>query len=91
MPRAKTTTPASAPARSKIASDAATPRTAKSSALLALLARDQGASIGDIVAATGWIPHTARAALTGLRKKGHAIARVREADVTAYRLLEQVQ
>ena len=33
-----------------------------------------GATIDEIVAATGWLPHTARAALTGLRKRGYAIA-----------------
>ena len=32
------------------------------------------ATIDEIVAATGWLPHTARAALTGLRKRGYAIA-----------------
>ena len=26
-----------------------------------------------LTAATGWLPHTARAALTGLKKKGHAV------------------
>jgi len=36
------------------------------------------------VAATGWLPHTTRAALTGLRKKGHAIARDRVEGVTRY-------
>jgi hypothetical protein len=91
MLRVKKTTSTSVPARPKTASGTATARTSKSSDVLALLARDQGASIADIVAATGWLPHTARGALTGLRKKGHAIARVREADVTTYRLLEQVQ
>ena len=32
-----------------------------------------GATIDQIVAATGWLRHTARAALTGLRKRGYAI------------------
>jgi len=27
-----------------------------------------------LIAATGWLAHTARAALTGLRKRGYAIA-----------------
>jgi hypothetical protein len=30
-----------------------------------------------LVAATGWLPHTTRAALTGLRKRGYAIERER--------------
>jgi hypothetical protein len=31
-----------------------------------------------LVDATGWLPHTTRAALTGLRKRGFAIERTRE-------------
>src|SRR5829696_6981469 len=34
-----------------------------------------GATLNDMVEATGWLPHTTRAALTGLRHKGYAIAR----------------
>ena len=38
--------------------------------------------------ATGWLPHTARAALTGLRKRGYDVRLVRGASETAsvYRL-----
>ena len=42
--------------------------------MLGLLKRPEGASIDQLVAATGWLPHTARAALTGLKKKGHKVA-----------------
>src|SRR5208283_4605316 len=35
-----------------------------------LLQRDRGATITELNAATGWLPHTTRAALTGLRKRG---------------------
>jgi hypothetical protein len=53
--------------------------------VLALLARDQGASLGEIAAATGWLRHSARAALTGLRQSGHAISRTRTAaNTTVY-------
>jgi hypothetical protein len=48
--------------------------------VLALLGRKQGVSLDELVTATGWLPHTTRAALTGLRKRGHAIARERGAD-----------
>ena len=47
----------------------------KLAAVVGLLQRDTGATIGDLTAATGWLPHTARAALTGLRKRGYAITR----------------
>ncbi len=45
----------------------------KSALLVDLLSRTEGATIGQIVEATGWLPHTARAALTGLKKKGHTL------------------
>ena len=46
----------------------------KSTLVLQMLQRPEGAKIAQLVAATGWLPHTARAALTGLKKKGHEIA-----------------
>lgn len=42
--------------------------------VIALLKRSDGASLAELVAATGWLAHTTRAALTGLRKRGYAIA-----------------
>jgi hypothetical protein len=33
---------------------------------------------------TGWLPHTTRAALTGLCKKGHTITKGSRDGVTAY-------
>ena len=54
--------------------------------VLALLRRSDGASLDELVVATGWLPHTTRAALTGLRKKGHAIARVGETGASRYHL-----
>lgn len=52
---------------------AATKRESKTDLVLGLLQRPEGATIDQLVAATGWLPHTARAALTGLKKKGHTI------------------
>jgi hypothetical protein len=49
-----------------------------------LLRRKSGATLADLVAATGWLPHTTRAALTGLRKKGHDIERGTRDGVTTY-------
>lgn len=56
----------------------------KQSLVLGLIRRAQGAPLTDIVAATGWLPHTARAALTGLKKKGHAIESRRVDKLTTY-------
>jgi hypothetical protein len=39
-----------------------------------LLQQDRGASIDELIAVTGWLPHTTRAALTGLRKRGFVTA-----------------
>lgn len=58
----------------------------KSSAVLTLLQRDKGATLSELVEATGWQPHTTRAVLTGLRKKGHTIERRKRDDVTCYHL-----
>ena len=69
-----------------LAPDQQPPRTSKTSALLALLQRDTGATMAELIEATGWLPHTTRAALTGLRKKGHAIQRGKRGDVTCYTL-----
>ena len=41
------------------------------------LRRADGATIVDLNEATGWLPHTTRAALTGLRKRGYAVIRDR--------------
>lgn len=60
----------------------------KISAVIALLERDEGATLDDLIAATGWLPHTTRAALTGLRRKGHALGKTRRDGVTFYRIPE---
>ena len=53
-----------------------------------LLIRDKGASLGELCQATGWQPHSARAFLTGLRKKGKALERAkREDETTFYKLV----
>ncbi|MDB5539813.1 MAG: hypothetical protein JWQ89_1540 [Devosia sp.] len=63
-----------------------TPNVSKTSAVLALLQREDGASVSELIELTGWLPHTTRAALTGLRKKGHVIDRSKRNDETCYRI-----
>jgi hypothetical protein len=41
--------------------------------VIGLLRRDGGATLAELAAATGWLPHTTRAALTGLRKRGYVV------------------
>jgi len=54
--------------------------------VIALLQREQGAAPDEMVEATGWLPHTTRAALTGLREKGEAIVREKRGEATCYRI-----
>ena len=59
----------------------------KSDTVIALLDRAKGATLDEICKATNWQSHSARAFLTGLRKKGFELAREQQADaVTAYRI-----
>jgi hypothetical protein len=56
----------------------AVPRDGSKLALvIEVLWRAHGATIIDLTQATGWLPHTTRAALTGLRKRGYAVIRER--------------
>jgi hypothetical protein len=69
-------------------SPAPSPRLSKIAGVLALLTRPTGATMAEITAATDWLPHSSRAALTGLRKKGHSIERFSRDDATCYRIAE---
>ncbi|HEY0012115.1 MAG TPA: DUF3489 domain-containing protein [Allosphingosinicella sp.] len=57
----------------------------KQALLVSLLEREEGASIQEIVDATSWQPHTTRAALTGLRKRGFEITSAKVEGVSRYR------
>ena len=53
--------------------------------LATLLVRDEGATLDQMIDATGWLPHTTRAALTGLKKKGYGISSDKVDGVRTYR------
>lgn len=53
--------------------------------VLGLLQADEGASLAKLVAVTDWQPHTTRAALTGLRKRGYLIANDKVVDADGAR------
>lgn len=57
----------------------------KQQQLAALLLRDEGATLTQMITATGWLPHTTRAALTGLKKKGLTISSDKVDGVRTYR------
>jgi hypothetical protein len=65
----------------------------KQALLISLLMSAEGASLDKIVAATGWLPYTVRAALTGLRKRGYAIGRLQETGgkSSTYRIVTNAQ
>ena len=67
------------------------PRSGSKQALLVeMLSKDDGASLDALIKATGWLPHTTRAALTGLRKRGYAVERVRdESKGSLYRIADK--
>ena len=67
------------------AGSAAKPQT-KASRFLEMLKRPEGATLAELMEATEWQAHTCRSALTGLRKKSHAIVRFGRNDVTCYRI-----
>jgi len=52
----------------------------KSAKVIALLERSKGANIDEICKTTNWKPHSVRAFLTGLRKKGFVIEREQHED-----------
>ena len=56
----------------------------KQSLLVALLGQTGGVPVSAIAEATGWQAHTVRAALTGLRKKGHTIVRSKVEGASRY-------
>jgi len=56
--------------------------------VLDILGREQGASLDELVSLTGWLPHSTRAPLTGLRKKGHMITLDKSGERACYRLVE---
>jgi hypothetical protein len=53
--------------------------------LIALLTRPEGATLDQMVAATGWQPHTTRAALTRLKARGFTVTSVKIDGVRTYR------
>lgn len=71
-----------------VITDSPLPRPSKMDAVIIMLRRSEGATLGEIIDQTGWQPHSVRAVLTGLRKKGHVLEKTRRDDVTCYRIAE---
>jgi len=59
----------------------------KSDRLIAMLDGEAGVTIAQISDELGWLPHTCRAALSGLRKAGHEIETIKaKGELTRYRI-----
>jgi hypothetical protein len=63
----------------------------KQAAVITMLRRPEGATVGEIMAATGWQPHTVRGMFSGALKKklGLIVTSTREERGRVYRLPEQ--
>ncbi len=59
----------------------------KQAMIITMLQKSKGASLEALIEATGWLPHTTRAALTGLRKRGFAIERIKGEAGPIYRII----
>ena len=59
----------------------------KSDTVIALLDRVKGATLNEVCQTTNWQTHSIRAFMTGLRKKGFALAREQRGEEgTSYRI-----
>lgn len=64
------------------------PASSKRALLIGMLERAEGASVAEIGQRLGWLPHTVRAAITGLRHAGREVTRSKnESGQTVYRLV----
>jgi len=72
------------------------PRVTKQQIVVELLKRPEGASIQELMDATGWLSHTVRAVISGINKDRsgkreiprHPIESVRKDGTTVYRIVE---
>lgn len=78
------TTPSTPQSAAGRASSTAQP---KSVIVTKLLRRGKGATLAELLDATAWQPHSVRAFLSGLRKKGEVLVKEqRKSGDTAYRI-----
>jgi hypothetical protein len=62
----------------------------KAASIVALMRREEGATLAEMVEATNWLPHTTRAALTGLRKKNQRITKRTRGTTACYHITAEV-
>ena len=65
-----------------------TRKNSKQALVVRMLSAKSAATLDALIEATGWLPHTTRAALTGLRKRGFSIERSRtDGEASIYRII----
>lgn len=62
------------------------PTPSKRDQLIALLKREGGTTLDEMIALTGWLPHTVRASMTGLKKSGLIVTREKLDNISRYRI-----
>lgn len=70
----------------KASSENATAVSTKHQQVVDLLKRDGGTTLEEMATLANWLPHSTRAFLTGLTKKGHAIDSEKIDGVRRYRI-----
>lgn len=81
-------TPESAPRKTRARTTPEKASQSKKDLLIELLRAKGGANVQQLSETLGWLHHTVRAALTGLRKSGIAVEKLpaREGERTRYRI-----
>ena len=68
------------------ATDKSAPKT-KNQQVIDLLSRDGGATLEETSTLVGWLPHSTRSFMTGLKNKGHNIESDKVDGVRRYRIV----
>ncbi len=70
----------------------ATKGATKAATVRRLLVLEGGATLEEMIAATGWRPHSCRAFMSGVRKSGDAVIKLERTDgITAWHIAEQAE
>lgn len=74
------------------AANAAEPKTipTKHQQVIVLLTRKGGATLGEMSTKAGWLPHSTRAFMTGLKKKGYVLDSEKVEGVRHYRITKML-
>lgn len=66
-------------------------KASKQDQVIVMMQREGGAPLTEMTEATGWLPHSVRAVLSCLRKKGYEISRTGSESGSVYRIVRAAQ